>query len=621
MDADGNLCYTEERLSANQKCTQDPGLFVINEVTRDYVNVTVTHTIKDGRGDLVDTLNWMAVHYIENGEATCPKELFFDVYKVFNIQAECICGVAEIDVFAYSAAFSRRKDKAVIPAVCNDYCNCVGKRCGWRYRVPCGDGPVPSQMPPACPVGRRLLGEEVVVDKFAAELLSPMDVEPANNFECISVWAYDRSNAWCLGQLQNGKLGWTNRMTVPVEPVSLDLHAYQDGCRDVGFPVGKLFVSYEDGKMFANYTVEDGFEIHQTNMHVAGRRRLPKRRVNGVKEEVFDPELFPFGHSHIRTESDTFLVDIDQDRVYLAGHAIVCGDFKAKEAELEATAAAHEASLSCLDELEVANEDFEDGVVDGWSSGILSYDASINRHFLGKLDNAVPVFKDFTIPDGAEEVVIHFTVLGFGHWDPDDVFFFKLWRGKHLVPLEHVPMLLQGPSDDLISIDSFTVNLPRDILRLGGKLQIGFEVQWAHQSLKNSGPLIKSVGVDSIAITAVGQICHSTKDVPEAASGFAHSKLAAPPLASPEKANDIDGYYCLVEDFPCSPDAWTGKDRVDDNFKIGKETMDRMVQVCHYSTDRGYVSYCIPEQDSDMIRFYKNDYCGACTGGYKVPSR
>jgi hypothetical protein len=55
--------------------------------------------------------------------------------------------------------------------------------------------------------------------------------------------------------------------------------------------------------------------------------------------------------------------------------------------------------------------------------------------------------------------------------------------------------------------------------------------------------------------------------------------------------------YCLSEDFPCEGDE------------------SNMVYVCHYSARKGYQTFCVPETDSDILRFYANDYCGPCEGG------
>jgi hypothetical protein len=61
-----------------------------------------------------------------------------------------------------------------------------------------------------------------------------------------------------------------------------------------------------------------------------------------------------------------------------------------------------------------------------------------------------------------------------------------------------------------------------------------------------------------------------------------------------------DAPYCLSEDFPCEGDE------------------ANMVYVCHYSARKGYQTFCVTEADSDILRFYSNDYCGPCEGGQGV---
>jgi type VI protein secretion system component Hcp len=68
--------------------------------------------------------------------------------------------------------------------------------------------------------------------------------------------------------------------------------------------------------------------------------------------------------------------------------------------------------------------------------------------------------------------------------------------------------------------------------------------------------------------------------------------------ANEPSENDEDIPYCVSEDYPCE-----GED-------------SDMVYVCHYSARKGYQTFCIPENDSDILRFYPNDYCGPCEGGY-----
>jgi hypothetical protein len=70
------------------------------------------------------------------------------------------------------------------------------------------------------------------------------------------------------------------------------------------------------------------------------------------------------------------------------------------------------------------------------------------------------------------------------------------------------------------------------------------------------------------------------------------------PSVNEPSVNDEDIPYCVSEDFPCEGE---GSD---------------LVFVCHYSARKGYQTFCIPETDSDILRFYPNDYCGPCEGGY-----
>jgi len=72
-------------------------------------------------------------------------------------------------------------------------------------------------------------------------------------------------------------------------------------------------------------------------------------------------------------------------------------------------------------------------------------------------------------------------------------------------------------------------------------------------------------------------------------------------LTGHSEPNDVEEHFCAVEDYPCGPD-------------------DDKVHVCHYSARDGYKTFCVPESDSDALRFYPKDYCGPCVGGYASSS-
>jgi len=60
--------------------------------------------------------------------------------------------------------------------------------------------------------------------------------------------------------------------------------------------------------------------------------------------------------------------------------------------------------------------------------------------------------------------------------------------------------------------------------------------------------------------------------------------------------DDDDAPFCAHEDYPCK----------------GEE--DNMVHICHYSSQKGYQTFCIPEMDSDILQFDDRNHCGPCDG-------
>ena len=57
-----------------------------------------------------------------------------------------------------------------------------------------------------------------------------------------------------------------------------------------------------------------------------------------------------------------------------------------------------------------------------------------------------------------------------------------------------------------------------------------------------------------------------------------------------------DAPYCVHEDYPCNGDE------------------EKMVYICHYSRQKGYQTFCIPEMDSDILQFDGRNHCGKCDG-------
>lgn len=587
-------------------CTFDPDIFTLTSVTETEVTFEAKHAIWH-RDAPVQTLNWFAAHFYQDSEYACFKDEFVAFNTTANFTATCVCGVAEIDLYAYSGSFHRRRDSAEIPAVCEDYCECVGRRCGWKYTVPCLDGP----NPPECPAQRRLLEgkSETSTDsptfETAMEYSESEDIAPNLHPECTSVWAYSENYSTCLGQLRDSRDGWTNRLELSSEPIGLDLHAYQDTCRDVGFSVGKLWLSHVNDQVVVNFTMMDEFEIKETNLFVGQRRRRLPRKGTSVLNEIFDPKLFPLIHTNVKLGNDTFYLDmvIKDEQVNVAAHAIVCGNFAAKEALLQAEAEAYEASLTCVGKVEVAFEDFEGHPRDeSWNNARILSDPIGGGHFLMVQDATSPrmLYKEFQIPGGAKEILISLTAHAFGEWNERDRLYLVVWNTRVPIHLKHEEQH-QTEDGSFVSTSDFKVAVPYAYLKPGLILHLGFEMSWGSTSRHSSAENKQYAVVDNILLLANGHICYEAMDDVSEAKGFS--------LPSSSNEGDINGdaHRCKSEEFPCKAS------------QLGHVSGDeKMVQVCHYLGNQGYTTYCIPERDSDVLLFSKDGYCGPCEGGYKI---
>jgi len=250
---------------------------------------------------------------------------------------------------------------------------------------------------------------------------------------------------------------------------------------------------------------------------------------------------------------------------------------------------------SCDSVEEVANENFESGLSDGWSDGLVAYDSSVG-HFLGRMGKENPLSsKTFNIPADADKVTVSFKLYEFGTWGASDKFSVKV--GSADLDLGAISLeteksgSVSGISwsrrrfDGVVKSHQVSITVPSASF-LSGRLNLNFVFNLSDFISRKSG------GIDDLVINAHGLCEGGAKDT------ATHFGMAAFSAGEPSlDGNDEDeGPYCRAEDYPCN-----GGD---------------MVYVCHYSVFKGYSSYCVKEADTDIIRFYPNDYCGPCVGGY-----
>jgi hypothetical protein len=245
-------------------------------------------------------------------------------------------------------------------------------------------------------------------------------------------------------------------------------------------------------------------------------------------------------------------------------------------------------------------EDFEDGEAGTWTVGLESAGGGFTT-FLGRLGKQNPeVSNAFPVPAGGGSVVLAFDVYSIDGYSSGDKAYVNIagssidlglfdgsgsgsgnFEDITVTKTESSPQNIGFSAEKLDQKFNFELTIPASWYTIG-KLEIGFEVQMQEDTEETS------VGIDNIRLTAVCE--PQRRDLEQ---GVPSPSL---PVSEPDKYAVAEGYYCSAEHFPCEG--------------AGN------VHVCHHDTRRGYHTFCVRESDSEVLRFYKSDYCGPCSRGY-----
>jgi hypothetical protein len=248
-------------------------------------------------------------------------------------------------------------------------------------------------------------------------------------------------------------------------------------------------------------------------------------------------------------------------------------------------------------------EDFEDKEAMTWTRELESEGGGFTT-FLGRLGKQNPeVSKAFPVPAGAGSVLLAFDFYSIDGYSSGDKAYVKIAGSSFDLGLFDG----SGSGDYTRKYNDITVTMSAsEKINIGfsaekldqkfhveltiparwyteGELEIGFKVQMAEETD------VTSAGIDNVRLTAVCEPAQR-RDLEQADSS------QSLPVAEPDMYAVDGGFYCSAEDFPCKG--------------AGN------VHICHYDARRGYQTFCLPESDSEVLRFYSNDYCGACVGGY-----
>jgi len=133
------FCIDVEKISQTQTCTYDVeanDIFNYVAGNRTHVSFETFHRVMS-RGRPVPTVNYIATSFRQYDEEACDKVVYAKWEEANAYDAECVDGVAVIEFYAMYGRFHKTRDMAQPPDVCNDYCGCTGRKCGWRFTVPC----------------------------------------------------------------------------------------------------------------------------------------------------------------------------------------------------------------------------------------------------------------------------------------------------------------------------------------------------------------------------------------------------------------------------------------------------------------------------------------------------
>jgi hypothetical protein len=209
------------------------------------------------------------------------------------------------------------------------------------------------------------------------------------------------------------------------------------------------------------------------------------------------------------------------------------------------------------------------------------------------------VHKEFQVKTSSDAVVVRFTKYKIDGESSNDHFYVIIQGSRQEVQLfgGHGGSWTEpGVTGSSGSATKYKIgfNADTDDFKTTISLEIGYK--WYTSGILELG--FEADIADSITTRAVGiddfkmSIDCSRRRMDTTAA----NKATSPRADEPSEDGGDGSFYCSAEDFSCKTNG--------------------NVHICHYDSKRGYQTFCVPEADSEIIRFYPNDYCGPCVGGY-----
>jgi hypothetical protein len=274
-------------------------------------------------------------------------------------------------------------------------------------------------------------------------------------------------------------------------------------------------------------------------------------------------------------------------------------------------------NLKCTDvQPYISESNFESAaVLENWIFATDS-ESPTGNHFLLLDGSNTETFRTFDIPTDGSSVEVEFEVYEQNGWSVHDMFYLRINDNYlDLGPFDSAAVEASSTeyfNDVYVATQGISASRNKIFLTIPstwfgdyGRLTLGMRIILSTPSA--------SVGIDNFKLSATcgadsGRLLEHDQEQASPDSQTSENDITTPhkmmivdPLGMPpppvsepgdEDGDDDGSYYCANVDFPCE---------------------DGKVYVCHYGgPEQGYVTFCIPEPDSEILRFYQRDYCGPC---------
>jgi hypothetical protein len=508
---------------------------------------------------------YVATDYLSTFGQQCERADNVAPGEIDTYTATCSNGVAKVTIYVHSSDFDSDDDNAEVPERCDPVGE--GRTVAYTFDVPCAIEEGSDACAPT---------SELTCDHFDSQIISSEDFEKSEHAES---WLFAQTGTLSSLSMSGDSPEVSKTFEVPTDSsqitLEFDFYESDDWASD-----DEVYIRINDVYLdLISYTSETSGGANTGTFVELPASITTTGNIHHIVLTIPDT-WYPDGRLKLGFKISTSMASepVGFDNVVLSS---ACED--AAQVEEVTCNSGH-------------IEDFENGQALTWLNGLEAQDSGFTT-FLGRLGRENPdVTKTFEVPSTAVRTIVEFDFYSIdGHADGDKVYvgvqgtyldlnLFASSTGTTSALYNDILVTIVDRRSYNVGFDSETDEKFNVRLEIppqwysGGELEIGFRVHMSKSVTTNGG------GVDNFGISADcgGRRAAEERNVP-----------------GNEPSDDAEdgSFYCLSEDFPC-------------------QGGNSMVHVCHYSTRRGYQTFCIPEPDSEILRFYSNDYCGPCVGGY-----